>query len=49
MTIKEYGKTMKSAKYPCRNCIYYDACGESNRAQPCDGRKIKREGKTGGK
>ncbi|MCR0168703.1 hypothetical protein MKC94_03010 [[Clostridium] innocuum] len=49
MTIKEYGKTMKSVKYPCRNCVYFGACGESSRTQPCAGRKTKREGKTGGK
>lgn len=42
--IKE-DKTMKSAKYPCRNCVYFDACGESSRTHPCDGRKTKQEGK----
>ena len=31
------------AIYPCRNCIYTTACGESTRTKPCDGRKTKRE------
>lgn len=49
MTIKEYGKTMKSVKHPCCNCVYFDACGESSRTQPCAGRKTKTEAKAGGK
>ena len=33
-----------TVKYPCRGCIYFDACGHHNRTEPCDGRKTKREG-----
>ena len=28
-------------KYPCRNCTYFDACGDSERTEPCKGRKSK--------
>lgn len=31
-----------SVKHPCQGCVYYVACGESNRTQPCDGRKTKK-------
>ena len=30
-------------KYPCRGCIYFDACGHHNRTEPCDCRKTKSE------
>ena len=30
---------MKQPKYPCRSCIYYNACGDKNRTMPCQGRK----------
>lgn len=33
----------RQAQYPCRNCVYYAACGSSSRTMPCDGRKTKRE------
>ena len=36
-------KTM--AKYPCRNCVYFKACGDNMRLQPCQGRKTKSEKK----
>lgn len=32
-------------KYPCRNCVYYNACGDSDRAEPCKGRVVKTETK----
>lgn len=32
-------------KYPCRNCIYFKACGETTRTEPCDGRMTKSEKK----
>lgn len=32
-------------KYPCRNCIYFEACGETTRTMPCDGRMTKSEKK----
>ena len=31
----------REAQYPCRNCVYYAACGSSMRTMPCDGRKTK--------
>lgn len=53
VNIEAVAKTAKSVKYPCRNCIYYDTCGESGRTHPCDDRKTKSEAKkeaeTGGK
>ena len=33
------------AKYPCRGCVYFKACGELTRTMPCAGRKTKREQK----
>jgi hypothetical protein len=30
-------------KHPCMGCIYFKACGETNRTTPCYGRKTKRE------
>ena len=34
-----------SVKKPCLNCIYYKACGESTRTQPCAGRVTKSQKK----
>ena len=34
---------MKTVKKPCINCIYFKACGDSNRTAPCDGRMTKTE------
>ena len=34
-----------TVKYPCRGCIYFDACGHHNRTEPCDGRKTKQDQK----
>ena len=36
---------MKEVKFPCRNCIYFKACGESTRTTPCEGRKTEKEKK----
>lgn len=36
---------MKSVKYPCRNCIYFAACGDRNRQQECKGRMTKTDKK----
>jgi hypothetical protein len=36
---------MKFIKHPCQGCIYFAACGESTRTQPCTGRKTKRKNK----
>ena len=38
---------MNTVKHPCRNCIYFDACGESGRTEPCKGRVTKSEKKKG--
>ena len=29
--------------HPCQGCVYYKACGESTRTEPCYGRITKRE------
>jgi len=34
-----------SAKYPCRNCVYFKVCGDNMRTVPCDGRMTKTEQK----
>lgn len=36
---------MTQPKYPCRNCIYYNACGDKSRTMPCKGRKTPSERK----
>lgn len=36
---------MSEAKYPCRNCIYFKACGDNMRTAPCKGRVTKSEKK----
>lgn len=36
---------MKMPKHPCRNCVYFTACGENTRTMPCNGRKTKAEQK----
>lgn len=35
----------KQVKRPCIGCIYYKACGEFTRKEPCNGRKTKKEDK----
>ena len=30
-------------KEPCVGCVYYEACGNSGRTVPCDGRMTRRE------
>lgn len=40
-------KTMP--KHPCIGCIYFKACGETNRTMPCKGRVTKSEKKRGDK
>lgn len=32
---------MKYVKHPCIGCIYFKACGNTNRTMPCDGRVTK--------
>ena len=29
--------------YPCRNCVYFNTCGENMRTEPCEGRRTKSE------
>ena len=29
---------MLRTKYPCRGCIYYAACGDRMRTEPCNGK-----------
>lgn len=36
---------MKQVKRPCQCCIYFKACGESTRTEPCAGRVTKSEKK----
>ena len=35
----------KQPIHPCINCIYFDACGDTTRTMPCDGRMTKSEKK----
>lgn len=39
----------KQVKKPCQNCVYFNACGDHQRTEPCNGRKTKRELKKEGK
>ncbi len=32
-------------RYPCRNCVYFKACGDNMRREPCDGRRTKTQQK----
>ena len=32
-------------KHPCQGCIYFNACGENTRTEPCYGRKTRRDAK----
>ena len=32
---------MKTVKHPCIGCVYYKACGSTNRTMPCNGRMTK--------
>ena len=36
---------MNEVKYPCRNCIYIKACGDTSRTQSCNGRETKSQKK----
>ena len=33
-------KKEKMDKYPCRNCIYFEVCGDTKRTEKCDGREV---------
>lgn len=33
----------KQPKHPCISCIYFKACGQTNRTMPCEGRITKSE------
>ena len=35
----------KQVKHPCIGCVYFKACGETNRTMPCDGRMPQSERK----
>ena len=36
---------IKSPTHPCLGCIYFKACGETNRTMPCEGRMTKSQKK----
>ena len=38
-------KNENGAKYPCRCCVYFEACGDNTRTMPCRGRMTKSEKK----
>lgn len=38
-------KTTATVKHPCVGCVYFNACGNTNRTQPCDGRVTKSQKK----
>lgn len=33
----------KMPKHPCVGCVYYTACGQTTKTEPCNGRKTKSE------
>lgn len=33
----------KPVKYPCRKCVYYEACGDGGRTKPCEDRRTKKD------
>ena len=35
----------KQVKHPCIGCVYFNACGETSRTTPCDGRMTRSERK----
>ena len=35
----------KDVKYPCQGCVYFKACGNTNRREPCLGRQTKSDKK----
>lgn len=43
--LKEFNDTqiarIKNRYYTCRDCKYYNACGEDTRTKPCKGRETK--------
>lgn len=38
--MRSYEATMEllRSKYPCRGCVYYAACGDRMRTEPCNGK-----------
>jgi hypothetical protein len=46
--MRKYTKreTRKDVQYPCRNCKYFIACGDTSRTNPCDGRDINKDENT---
>lgn len=45
---KGKGETMANKnqpQFPCRNCIYFNTCGENTRTEPCAGRMTKSDKK----
>lgn len=37
--------TQRPVKYPCQGCVYFAACGNTNRREPCAGRMTKTDRK----
>jgi len=33
----------KMVKFPCRNCVYFNTCGDNMRTRPCKGRKTRND------
>lgn len=33
----------KQVKHPCQGCKYFNACGNTNRTEPCNGRETKKK------
>ena len=40
-----YVDVVKNVKHPCQGCVYYKACGNTARTEPCKGRQTKTEQK----
>lgn len=35
----------RAVQFPCRNCVYFNECGDNMRTAQCNGRKTRRESK----
>lgn len=46
--MEEFTMNNQTVKYPCRNCVYFNTCGENTRTAQCNGRQTKSEQKKNG-
>ena len=43
----KFNNMNNQVKKPCVGCVYFNACGNTNRTQPCNGRVTKSDRKRG--